>query len=228
MATIAVVGLAIVVLHRVASQGTQLSDLFGGNIANEFDEPIRVVIGALRLVALVLAYTLLGILALAVVDADGSTSATRYLRSLGIIAPMFGLAAVMLGLSGPETATRDVVSTRSIAPIETTEHATGQRTMSIRPDRPISATTIDAANEATPEVADADALWTVRGGDSFWSIAEEVVHESTGTEASDAQVADYWRTLIAANETRLVDPSNPDLIFPDQVFVLPPAPKPSS
>jgi len=38
---------------------------------------------------------------------------------------------------------------------------------------------------------------------------------------TDAEVEPYWRRLIDLNRSRLVDPGNPDLIFPTQVFDLP-------
>ena len=50
-------------------------------------------------------------------------------------------------------------------------------------------------------------------GDSFWSIAVD--------EAASATSSRYWRALIDANRDRLVDPSNPDLLYPDQVLRLP-------
>ena len=40
-------------------------------------------------------------------------------------------------------------------------------------------------------------------------------------EADGREVTTYWRALIEANRDRLVDPSNPDLLYPDQVLRLP-------
>ena len=53
----------------------------------------------------------------------------------------------------------------------------------------------------------------VAPGDSFWSIAVD--------EAAGRDLVAYWRALIDANLDRLVDPSNPDLLYPDQVLRLP-------
>jgi nucleoid-associated protein YgaU len=58
---------------------------------------------------------------------------------------------------------------------------------------------------------------TVLPGEHFWGIAEQVVAERGLT----VSVADYWRLLIEANRSRLVDPDDPDLIHPGQVLVLP-------
>ncbi len=54
-------------------------------------------------------------------------------------------------------------------------------------------------------------------GEHFWSIAVDVVADRGG----DTEVGDYWRQLVAANRAGLVDPDNPDLIFPGQVLILP-------
>ncbi len=58
--------------------------------------------------------------------------------------------------------------------------------------------------------------WVVEPGDSFWSIAEDVV----GGERGRA-VDRYWRALVEANRSRLVDPANPDLLVPGQELTLP-------
>ena len=81
-----------------------------------------------------------------------------------------------------------------------------------------AATEMPAA--ATPVSASAR-TYTVAPGDTFWSIAEDVVRiEARST--SDPDVASYWRALIDANSDRLRVPGEPDLIFPGQVFELPP------
>lgn len=63
--------------------------------------------------------------------------------------------------------------------------------------------------------------WEVRPGDHLWSLAVEVLRTAGGDAPSDGEVTTYWRRLIEANRDRLVDPANPDLIFPGQVLVLP-------
>jgi nucleoid-associated protein YgaU len=62
--------------------------------------------------------------------------------------------------------------------------------------------------------------WTVEAGDSFWSIAAETVAPS-GDAPSDRQVTGYWRRLVEANRSRLLDPGNPDLLVPGQELLLP-------
>ena len=68
-------------------------------------------------------------------------------------------------------------------------------------------------------------LWTVQPGESFWSIAEEHLGDVWDVETlTDEQIVSYWKPLIAANEDRLVDPGNPDLLLPGQELRLPTAP----
>jgi hypothetical protein len=43
-----------------------------------------------------------------------------------------------------------------------------------------------------------------------------------GRAASDHDVVSYWHALIDRNRDRLRVPGEPDLIFPGQIFELPP------
>jgi len=61
----------------------------------------------------------------------------------------------------------------------------------------------------------------VEAGDSFWSLALDVVTEARREAPDEREVADYWERLIAANLGRLVDAANPDLLFPGQTLLLP-------
>jgi hypothetical protein len=83
----------------------------------------------------------------------------------------------------------------------------------------------DAEEPPAPVPAPAPAptvedTWTVAPGDSFWSIAADIVGDALGRAPTDAEVDGYWRALVDANRDRLVSP-NPDLVLPGQVFVLP-------
>lgn len=107
------------------------------------------------------------------------------------------------------------------------------------PDRPPATLTmrllppVDVAPEQAVELPTdlvrqpAGTFWTVRPGDCFWSIADDVLTRAWGRGPSDAEIVPYWRTLIEQNRPSLGDPSNEDLIFSGQVFrvpVPPPAP----
>lgn len=65
--------------------------------------------------------------------------------------------------------------------------------------------------------------WIVEPGDSFWSIAEEVMTPADGSRPDERDVVPYWRQLVEANRAQLVDPGNPDLLLPGQRLAVPPA-----
>ena len=64
----------------------------------------------------------------------------------------------------------------------------------------------------------------VEKGDHFWGIADEALTEAWGRAPTDAELAPYWADVVAANEERLLPPGDPNLIYPDQTFVLPDTP----
>lgn len=81
------------------------------------------------------------------------------------------------------------------------------------------AETPDVADTPSPE--DPSGEVTVERGDHFWSIAERDLTTSLGRKPTPAEVRVHWMELIAINRGRLVDPANPSLIHPGQVFLLP-------
>jgi hypothetical protein len=72
----------------------------------------------------------------------------------------------------------------------------------------------------SPPAPDAT-TWVVEPGDSFWSIAADVVTGPDQPTPPDREVSRYWRRLVDANRDRLVDPGNPDLLMPGQTLTLP-------
>jgi nucleoid-associated protein YgaU len=64
--------------------------------------------------------------------------------------------------------------------------------------------------------------WVVQPGDSFWSIAEDVLGSPGGVPPGERDVGRYWCRLIDANRSGLLDPGNPDLLVPGQELVVPP------
>ncbi len=66
--------------------------------------------------------------------------------------------------------------------------------------------------------------WTIRSGDHLWRVASVTLGRQWGARPADAQVLDYLHDLISANRDRLVVTTDPDLVYPGQVFVLPPVP----
>jgi nucleoid-associated protein YgaU len=88
------------------------------------------------------------------------------------------------------------------------------------PPPPVSIALSDPAAVAAPSAPDA-ALYTVKPGDCFWSIAEVAITAHLGRPPSLTELGSYWRRVVSANNERLVHPGVPDLIFPGQALLLP-------
>lgn|SRR5437763_1047548 len=89
---------------------------------------------------------------------------------------------------------------------------------------PVGAPPVSAPLAPVPTGSPPSRTWVVRSGDNLWSVAEATLARAWGRSPSDAEVDDYWRRLIAANQARLAHRDDPDLVFPGQVFQLPPTP----
>lgn len=88
-------------------------------------------------------------------------------------------------------------------------------------DEPSGVTTSDAAGVAADEVAPAaPRTWTIEAGEHLWHIARETQRDA-GAPDDDVAVLRYLERLVDENRDVLVDPSNPDLVLPGQVVVLP-------
>lgn len=78
---------------------------------------------------------------------------------------------------------------------------------------------------SVPDIAPATATtagqWTVKPGECFWSIADDVLAERLGRPPTDAEIVPYWQRLIDANRHHLVQRDNPDLVLPGQIFAVP-------
>ncbi len=112
------------------------------------------------------------------------------------------LVATSTSTSVPAASTPDTITMRRIPPPDA------------EPDAPVA---------DPPAVQSAD-RWTVQPGDCFWTIADDVLQRAWGRAPTDAEIVPYWQRLIEANRSELADPANPHLIFPDQVFTVPPVP----
>lgn len=81
--------------------------------------------------------------------------------------------------------------------------------------------TVPRGAEAAPDEPP-PSVWVIAAGDHLWRVAEETLIEAQDGPVTDRRVAVYWRELIELNRGVLVDPDNPDLVYPGQVFALPP------
>jgi hypothetical protein len=82
----------------------------------------------------------------------------------------------------------------------------------------------DPADAPPPPIATDPAVWTIEPGEHLWAVAAETLRDRWSTTPSHAATARYLATLIDANRDVLADPDNPDLVYPGQLFVLPPVP----
>lgn len=67
-----------------------------------------------------------------------------------------------------------------------------------------------------PTALPGETVVVVRAGDNLWVIAQRALGSAT-----NAEIAPYWRRVIAANTAKLRS-HDPDLIFPGERVVLPP------
>lgn len=87
----------------------------------------------------------------------------------------------------------------------------------------------DASAPTIPDVLAGSTTWRVDRGESFWSIAADVLADAWGRPVTDVEIDPFWRALVAHNRDRLVDPGDPDVIMAGQVFELPtPPPAPEA
>lgn len=64
--------------------------------------------------------------------------------------------------------------------------------------------------------------WTIAPGDHLWGVAARTLAATWHRPPDDLEVARYVSDLIDANRAMLVVPGDADLVFPGQVFTLPP------
>lgn len=126
---------------------------------------------------------------------------------VAVAAPAMRLPAAVAQTSTTST------STSTVPPATVTMHRLG-------PAEPPAVSPVPEVTQISTPAPAAD-RWTVKPGECFWTIAEDVLAEHLGRTPTDAEIVPYWRRLIEANRSELAHHDNPDLIFPAQVFVLP-------
>lgn len=139
----------------------------------------------------------------------------RRLRAAGVAAAVgvAGVAPFAAVVPAAPAAAAEPVAAEPAAP-------GGTARLSVLPGEPADAAPTSAwpapspAPLPAPEPEEPEE-WVVAPGESFWSIAEEVVAEALGREPSEDEVRRYWVALIDANRGRLVT-ADPDLLLPGQ------------
>lgn len=224
MAVLSALVLTIIALHYVARFGLQGPELLGnGGLGEWMDDPVNVIATVARWLSLFLAYYLTVIVGAVSIFGqewqDGHWSRFAPSSITGLVALLLGISAVAV-----PTVTRTTSSPpqQLILQQVETDH-TGALTLT-----EVEAPQIYAPIEQqSSELAnDENETWTVTRGESFWSIAaEHLKDELSRADLTDEAVAEYWQNLIDANADRLIDPGNPDLIFPGQELLLPQVPE---
>ena len=64
------------------------------------------------------------------------------------------------------------------------------------------------------------AQWTVAPGDNLWTIAEQHLGTFAASGAQLPDVGEYWHRVVVANQD-VIRSSDPDLIYPGEIVVLP-------
>ncbi len=226
----------VIVALRLAATGdltapplTSLTSLDGLGEWVDAREPAAAAVALVRFVAEIATWYLLGLTVLyglaaalrwggaaTLADALAAPGAARLVRSglgLGLLASTAAGAATM---DDDQRAVPSVETTATMQPLSSPD-AGGRGTAWMVPvaedeSVPPTAPTVTAQRPRT---------WTVTNGESFWSIADDVLRDASGRAAGHTAIDEYWRLLIDANRDRLIDPDNPDLIHPGQVFELP-------
>lgn len=152
-------------------------------------------------------------------DLIAPRSLQRFVHGLAGLSLSAGLAVVVPSAGTPAAGPTGVAVLRLV-----TEPPPGTATLRLVPEPAPAATPMPVAPApvaaAAPSPTPPAEHLVVEPGDSLWSIAEEVLLER-GADPDDLAVERYWRRLVDANRRALVDPANPDLIYPGQELTLP-------
>jgi nucleoid-associated protein YgaU len=113
-----------------------------------------------------------------------------------------------------QTSTSSTTTTTVGTPATVTMHRLG-------PAEPPVVTPVSQVPAAPAPAATATDRWTVKPGECFWSIADDVLARHIGRLPTAAEIVPYWLRLIEANRSELAHRDNRGLIFPAQIFVIP-------
>lgn len=118
---------------------------------------------------------------------------------------------------GPTPADETTTTTSPKVTVPTTEKPPEVTNPSVAVDGKV----VQRPNDNPDPDVSLSSSYTVVSGDNFWAIAKTQVENNLGREATNTDVADYWVKLIEANKSTIRS-GDPDLIFPGEVFTLPP------
>jgi hypothetical protein len=225
----------ILVLHALAAAGLQgPSGLDREALSTWTDFPATVLATVARWAALVLAYYLAVVLFLVAVFGErvesspvGSVIPAGLVSAIGLL---LGTSAVVLPLAShitqPPPVSEQLTEDASTMQLTRIDEPLELQKLEAEVAAP-APTTQKLANSIASATIDDTEIWPVSSGDSFWTIAQETLGDAWGRDdLSDREIMVYWTTLIEANEGRLIEPGNPDLLLPGQELILPATPRP--
>lgn len=213
-------------------------------------DPVEITLATLRLGGLGLAWYLTGVTSIAVLGrVAGAARLVRVadaldvgpIRTVAQQAVGVGLAVGVLStaVSTPSAGVADVltgpvaptVAPTAAAPVPVPAPATpaephdgwatapGSATLARRVA--VAASSDDVVSASAPTPATAPSEVRVEPGDHLWGIAQRDLERSLGRAPTEAEVHAHWVRVIEVNRDRLRVPSDPDLLLPGQVLVLP-------
>jgi len=223
-----VISALIVGLHAAAGLGLRGPTGLGiDELRTWFDDPVTALATICRWLALILAYYLF-----AVVAAVGLLDPQHVPASLVRFVPPGLTTAIGVALGISATAVPAVIHMNSVNPAPERSNVlvmkpTEERLVLLEHEpaiRPLPMPSAMRSQEPILRAAPPPDLVIVETGDSFWSLAEEMLrdHADQTDTLTDETIAAYWRVLIEANQDRLIEPGNPDLLMPGQELLLPP------
>jgi len=188
-------------------------------------DPLTAAAALLRLAALVPT----AILALALlVELLGTSSPRLRLRIPQLPGPLAAAVALVLGatacsavagshpgIPGPRTLTISRIEAATVPP---------SRPPAPEPAPEPAPNPQPGPKRPPPTIAPTDRweTWDIQAGQCLWDVARETVLRRGGDPADNAAVVAYLQRVIAADRHELSDPGDPGLVFPGQVFDLPP------
>lgn len=197
-------------------------------------EPVAVTMALVRLLAEISVWYVLGLSVVHVLaralrlpgghrlaDAASAPGVGRIVKAglgLGMVAAS-SMGGQDNGVGAPNGATMTPVADVPAVTPRRVDDARGTATM-----RPEVGPQPDVQPGGVAQMTPLPTTWTVAPGESFWSIAEELLADAWGRPPSDVEVDPFWRTLVERNRGRLIDPRDADLVQPGQVFEVPPLP----
>jgi hypothetical protein len=191
-------------------------------------DPVTIVFAVARLLVVAAAFYLLGITSIGVAARFARAARLVAVADLLTVPAVRRLLQSALGF-GLATASVTVMTTAETpAPMPTPATirlVNADTTSDVELMEPVEEGSVAWMELLSRDDQDRTRRHTVRRGEHFWAIAEDVLRDAWDRQPTDAEIDPYWRALVEANRSRLVDRRNPDLLLPGQTVVVPDPPR---